>query len=181
MIETILCTKSNDHIRLREHLFNQAGEGAAFIYVKPIVQNRVLILEAVGYKFIQSKDFVDSSYYGLELKLDVWNEVIVAATKLNAHIVEIHSHPFSESNTGFSDYDLSGFKELVPHIWWRFNKGPYLALVYGQNDFDALLWAESPYDPQRLKYILLDNGKKLKPTDKTITMIKKEKIFYEDK
>jgi len=180
MIEAILRISNKDHDLLWKHLFSQDGEGAAFIYVKSNTHGDSMTLSPAGFEFIQSNDFVENNYLGLELRPETINKVIVSATKLKAKIVEVHSHPFSKKNTTFSDFDLRGFEEFVPHIWWRLNGGPYVALVYGHNDFDSLLWIKSPHDPQSLTHILLDEGEKVKPTGATLKMFNREGAVYEN-
>jgi hypothetical protein len=47
----------------------------------------------------------------------------------------------------FSPSDLFGLDEFVPHVRWRLKGIPYLAVVLGASDFDALVWRSRSPEP----------------------------------
>jgi len=149
------------------HLLGQRGEAAAFIYTKPKSSDGDLRLDFIELELVSPKDCRGGSLYGIELTDTARSRVIAKAAQLAASITEAHSHPFTRRGAMFSGIDLEGLKEFVPHVWWRLRGGPYAALVFGQRDFDALVWVASPDNPLGLSALALDDGRTLKPTGRT--------------
>ena len=139
----------------------------AFMFARVFKKEGVVSFDFIDMDLVQEHELESSGYYGIELGEDIWNRIMAKAFRLNASLIEAHSHPFSEKNVGFSQYDMKGFKELVPHLWWRMGGVPYGALVFGQRDFDALFWTENPHNYQLLHSIITNEGRKLKPTNIT--------------
>ena len=80
---------------------------------------------------------------------------IKRAHDLKASLVEIHSHRVG-SVARFSDSDLAGVAEFVPHVWWRLKGRPYLAVVVAHSGFDGIAWLSGPHTAIRLHGILTD-------------------------
>ena len=135
--------------------------------------------DSVGHRFIvndyylvQKPELVGDNAYHIELAEETFSRMIVKAAKEQAVLCEVHSHPLSDKGVKFSGSDFYGFKECVPHIWWRLGKRPYLAIVFGQSDIDALVWCQSPEHPSKVDRIVLDNNHFIKPTQRSIKLLK---------
>ena len=70
-------------------------------------------------------------------------------------LVEFHSHT-GPWPAAFSGSDLIGFREFVPHIWWRLKGRPYLAVVACRSTFDGFAWIAGPTAPVPIAGILND-------------------------
>ena len=132
-----------------------AAESAGFLFVVPGVQeDNAQTYEHIEWYPVQSSGFVDRSWYHLELTDKVRAYVIKRAHDLGASIVEFHSHPGSRS-AAFSYSDHRGFREFVPHVWWRLRGRPYFAIVVSQASLDGLAWMLNPRTPQHLDGIVV--------------------------
>ena len=141
----------SDHI-LSDSL---AAESAGFLFVVPRTpEDDTQVFEQIEWYPVQPSGFVDRSWYHLELTDEVRAYVIKRAHDLGASIVEFHSHPGSRS-AEFSNSDQRGFRDFVPHVWWRLRGRPYFAIVVSQNNFDGLAWMLDARTPQRLDGIVV--------------------------
>jgi hypothetical protein len=84
--------------------------------------------------------------------------IIKMASDRKLLLGEIHSHPGCRQDAGFSPSDLAGFDDFVPHIFWRLRAKRYVALVFGENDFDALVWSNDPKARYRWKPAKRNSG-----------------------
>lgn len=152
----------------RAHLFGSANdhEQAVFLFANPLVEDEHRVLEVTEAYHASPRDFARQYSDYLELSDEARRGVIKRAYQLKASMVEIHSH-LGEWPAAFSYADLSGLDETVPHIWWRLQERPYLALVFTDTAFDALLWWDSPNAPEALSGIMIDD-ELLAPTNLTL-------------
>ena len=104
---------------------------------------------------MKSNEYEYKSRYHIELKDGIRPKIIKMAADSDTSIIEIHSHPFAEQ-ARFSYSDFSGFKEFVPHLFWRLKNKPYAAIVFSKNDFDSLAWMETPNIPEQTTELLID-------------------------
>lgn len=109
--------------------------------------------------------FAHRSPFFLELADETRAAVIKRAHDLSASVIEIHSHP-SQLMAAFSESDIRGFYEFVPHMLWRLKNRPYAAVVVARNSFDSLAWFESVDAPVPMA-IRLEDGAILQPTGTT--------------
>jgi hypothetical protein len=112
-------------------------EFAAFLfgrYGEP--EQMVTVIE---HYFVPANDLVHQERDHLELSADVRPRLIKRAHDLGACLIEAHSHPFP-ANAMFSTYDIANLRETVPHMLWRLRGQPYIAIVVGPTNFDALVW-----------------------------------------
>lgn len=117
------------------------AEEAAFAYAVVDQENpEEVSFRVVGIDLIPEDGFFHRSLYSLELSDETRARIIKRAHDLKASLVELHSHPFPLP-AQFSASDHAGFLEVVPHVRWRLNGRPYLAIVVAPNSFDALVWA----------------------------------------
>lgn len=152
---------------LREHLLRKGSfrEEAAFLYVRVNQEGSCLDLEVVAVEKMERADFVAQHGDYLELADSARARVIKRAHDLGAALVEAHSHP-GKLPAEFSFADRRGLQETVPHMFWRLPGKPYLALVFADSGFDALLWV-SGSKPQALDGVQLD-ASTLTPTNSSL-------------
>ncbi len=93
--------------------------------------------------------FASRSAVHFELTDEIRAGVIKRAHDLGASLVEFHSHT-GPWPAGFSASDILGFREFVPHVWWRLKGRPYLAVVVTASGFDAVAWVTGPGTPSQL-------------------------------
>lgn len=159
----ILTLPKEVHAALWAHLMDQSPfEEAAFSYMR-----EDSLKEADAYQYIEwypvpPSGFTSRSGFHLELTDDTRALVIKRAHDLGASLVEFHSHT-GHWPPAFSPSDLAGFREFVPHVWWRLKRRPYLAVVVGHSGFDGLAWVTDAHRPARLGGIRV-NGELLMPT-----------------
>jgi hypothetical protein len=137
-------------------------EQAAFAYTQRQVQNGTEIFQFIDWVPVPPEGFVTQTRFHIELRDEVRASAIKMAHDLGASLVEMHSH-LGPWPAAFSISDLFGFKEFVPHVWWRLYGRPYLALVLCRSGFDGLAWLDNPNTPQRLDGIIVEDLL-LKPT-----------------
>lgn len=166
MKEVHLSIPENTFNKLQAHVLKTSLEDAAFAYVKSHIRNDRLIFEVIDWDPIHENDFESRSAYHLSLSFETQGKIIKKAHDLNASLVEFHSHS-GDFPVKFSYSDFIGFEEFVPHVWWRLNGKPYLAVVFNHNSFDGLAWIENPNIPQQLNCIRVEN-KELRPTQRTL-------------
>ena len=154
---------------LFQHLFEQGAEKeeGAFLLVNPSETGKELRLRVIELIKLYEANYVEQSDDYLELDEGTWSRVIKRAHSLRACIVEVHSH-VGPWPAAFSLADLRGLRRTVPHVWWRLQNRPYLALVFTRKEFDALLWTHSPHKPTLLNCIS-SGGEILKPTSNSLS------------
>ena len=138
--------------RLWTHLLREDTlcEQAAFLFCKSAhAADSGRIFEAVDQAFLGPDDFVAQHRDYLELKDETRIEMIKRAHVLGVSLAELHSHP-GPWPAAFSLYDRMGLKETVPHMRWRLQKRPYLAIVVAPSGFDALVWSSDTRIPEPL-------------------------------
>jgi hypothetical protein len=160
---------------IRAHLLQDDSEQAAFLFIKTDLRGTECTLEVIDYYLVPEAELAwggDPHY--LELTDEAKAKVIKMASDRKAALGEAHSHPFSLSRCSFSPSDLEGFREFVPHVWWRLRAKPYVAFVIGQRSFDSLVWLADPGRPIPLDALILDGNKRLKPTGLTLAGLKRK-------
>lgn len=153
---------------------NTWKEQAVFAYaINTGGENKSLKLELVETDFIDPIDFVCHSEMHIDLSGIKRAQIIRRAHELNASIVEWHSHPRFWP-VMFSKSDMVGLAEFVPHVMWRLEGRPYIALVVTPYDFDALIWKGAPDTPHQLGCLEI-GFRKLYPTGATL---KNQRALY---
>lgn len=102
----------------------------------------------------------------IELTDEIRAKVIKRAHDLSATLVEFHSHLY-QSKARFSESDLIGFNDFVPHVMWRLKRRPYVAIVVAGSTFDGLVWLADPKVPVNLTELRI-GPKSLSPTGTTL-------------
>jgi hypothetical protein len=148
-------------------------EQAAFAFTQRQANKKTEIFQFVEWLPVPSEGFIIQTRSHIELKDEVKASAIKRAHDLEASLVEMHSH-LGRWPAAFSISDFLGFKEFVPHVWWRLKGRPYLALVVCRSGFDGLAWIDNPNTPQHLSGITVEDSL-LKPTGLSRTELE----FYE--
>lgn len=136
----------------------KAAEQASFVFARQESGNGTEVFQYVEWRPVPPDGFESRSSSHFELTDATRAGVIKRAHDLGASLVEFHSHtgPWPAE---FSGSDLAGFREFVPHIWWRLKGRPYLAVVVTHSGFDGFVWLAGPPAPVPLRGILV--GKNL--------------------
>lgn len=93
--------------------------------------------------------------------------VIKWAHDRGAALVEAHVHRRGDP-AEFSASDRSGLEAFVPHVWWRLRHRPYVALVFGESTFDALVWRSDPGSPEPVNALRVEGRPDRRPTGRTL-------------
>ena len=141
-------------------------EQAAFLFTHTQRELRKICFAVAGIKLLSPEDFTVQEGDYLAMADSTRAGLIKQAHDMAASLIEIHSHP-GPWPAAFSLADREGLRETVPHMWWRLNRRPYLALVVARSGFDALVWVDNPTAPQALDGLLVD-GRTLIPTNASL-------------
>lgn len=152
--------------KIKDFLLLDAEERVVFLLINKTNEITKTIFEVKDFCLVQQNE-IDQSSYSVRLEQVIQAKIIKWAWNSGFALAEIHSHPFSTKNTAFSYSDIAGLKEFVPHVWWRLKNRPYIAMVFGKRDYDALAWVDSPRSPKKLEGILVES-KLFRPTNSTI-------------
>ena len=120
---------------------------------------------------IPPEGFEYQGAYHVSLTDEARAEAIKWAWDARACLVEAHSHS-DPGPAEFSPSDLWGFRDWVPHLFWRLRQRPYGALVTAGDSFDALAWLEAPDRPESVERIELDDGSVLVATGRTLAGVR---------
>lgn len=85
-------------------------------------------------------------------------------------IIEAHSHLGRWGDPArFSDLDVEGLQEWVPHVRWRLGWRAYAALVVGPTTFDGLHWhGTKAAMPEQLESLEVSGGSRYEATALTL-------------
>ncbi len=153
---------------LMAHLLPPDGhqEQAAFLFAHAKREVRKVCFAVAGFKLLWPEDFTVQESDYLAMTDSTRAGLIKQAHDMAASLIEIHSH-LGPWPAAFSPADREGLRETVPHMWWRLNQRPYLALVVARSGFDALVWVDNPTTPQALDGLLVDE-RTLTPTNASL-------------
>lgn len=141
------------YAELMEHLSSDEVEHVAFLFTEPAVPGEPLRV-CESYR-VPAEGFDFQSAYHVSLTDDVRGYVIKRAWDLDGCLIEVHSHGGGPP-AWFSGSDLCGFEEWVPHVRWRLRRRVYIALVFADSDFDALVWEGDGAAPSALSELAVD-------------------------
>src|SRR5205807_2188939 len=102
------------------HLFQSGGEieQAAFGFTERHERNGSIIFRLMEWTLVPPIGFEVQTAYHIELTDEMRATVIKRAHDLGACLVEFHCHT-GRWPASFSPSDRMGFREFVPHVWWR--------------------------------------------------------------
>ena len=168
--------EGSSYKNIKDFLLRDGSEHAVFLFATTTSDDSKLDFQVKDYYLVPDEE-TDNSSYDLSLTEESQSKIIKRAWVSKCSLIEIHSHPFTKKGAGFSYYDLDGFKQFVPHVWWRLKGSPYIALVFGNADYDALAWVDNPNESVPLTGIIVDNTI-LEPTNNTLVVQKgKSKLW----
>ncbi len=153
---------------IRNHLLQSSLEQVAFGFGKKDHSNMLTIMEVIP---VPSENLEIQEIEYVVLSESTQAKLIKHAWDTGTSLVEFHSHP-KQPQAHFSHSDLCGFREFVPHVWWRLKGAPYVAVVMGPRNFDALIWSTAPTVPERLDYLHVGLSIK-QPTGLTINFLER--------
>lgn len=92
------------------------------------------------------------------------------AAKRGGAIIEAHSHLGRWGDPArFSDFDVEGLREWVPHVRWRLGWRAYAAFVVGPTTFDGVHWdGAKGAEPHQLKSLEVIGGPLFEATGLTL-------------
>jgi proteasome lid subunit RPN8/RPN11 len=155
------------HDALWRHLLPDrvAVEQAAFAFATRETTPDAELFRCIEWYGVPEDGFASRSALHFELTDETRALVIKRAHDLGASLVEFHSHT-GRWQAEFSGSDIAGFREFVPHVWWRLKGRPYVALVVTRSGFDAFAWLDGPGEPVPLGGILA-GGRRVAPTGRS--------------
>jgi len=149
------------------HLLRGPGtpEEAAFVFVSRDPDHGEDQYRYVDWVPVSPNGFASRSPVHFELTDETRARVIKRAHDVGASLIEVHSHT-GRWPAAFSPTDIIGFREFVPHVWWRLKGRPYGAVVVTTTGFDAAFWVTGPETVSGLDGIVVD-AELLRPTGLT--------------
>lgn len=172
-MSTILSIDKHHYKHIRKYLLQNHLEQVCFLFYNAIWDDRALNLSVVDYYLAIPQDYTYQSAFHIELNDACQAKIIKKAWDQQLSLGEIHSHPTSYK-AYFSSSDISGFKEFVPHVWWRLKKGPYIAIILSQRDVDAIAWVKDPEAHEQVKEIRMGSDI-VYPSNNTIKLLQEKK------
>jgi hypothetical protein len=170
MMSVSLSFGADLHRELVAHLRATENEQVAFLFTEPAVLGEPLRVAQL-YR-VPPEGFERQSSFHVTLADEVRGHVIGRAWQLGGSLVEVHSHE-GGSPASFSHSDMSGFEEWVPHVRWRLPDRAYVALVFADDSFDALVWDDGHEGPRPLAGVIIDGRAILAPTGITYSRLSK--------
>jgi len=164
MTQVVLQMSEEMYCDLWAHLIPErfVMEEVAFVYARIQQHAEAVVFECIEWVPVLPDGFAHRSEVHLELSDETKSGAIKRAHDLQLSLIEFHSHGDGWP-AQFSPSDIYGFREFVPHVWWRLKGRPYAAIVVANSSFDGFAWKSDPHTPERLGGIAV--GKKLlRPT-----------------
>ena len=162
MLSLFLSLEPDARAAIWDHLLGSAQESAGFLFVSPEHHGERTLFRYMDWFPVPPDGFQSRSKYHFELTDAIRSTIIKQAHDTGASLAELHSHT-GDHPAAFSRSDHRGFREFVPHVWWRLKGRPYLAMVVSRLGFDGLVWMSNPKLPERLDGVLVD-GTLMAPT-----------------
>lgn len=119
------------------------------------------------WRAVPPEGFESQSTFHVTLTDAIKTEVIRWAWESGVCLVEAHSHSHL-GRAEFSPSDLWGFRDWVPHLFWRLRSRPYAAFITADDAFDGLAWINAADAPEQVERIELGDGVVLTATKRTL-------------
>lgn len=158
---TSLSMPASMYADLIAHLSSSKVEQVAFLFSEPPVPGEPL--RVVEMYRVPREGFDFQSDYHVALTDEMRGRVIKRAHDLGGCLVEVHSHGGGPP-VWFSGSDLRGFEEWVRHVRWRLRRRTYVALVFADKAFDALVWEGDDNAPTPLVSLEVDGQEPAAPS-----------------
>ena len=169
-VATNLTMPPETHDEIWRHLLQNDREQVAFAFADTELLPEELTFKLEGVFLVPPEGLEVHESYHVSLTDDTQAKVIKEAWDRQQALVEFHSHRGIASRAVFSPSDLSGLKDFVPHVRWRLQGKPYLALVVADADFDALVWRDDV--AEGLTHVTVA-GRLLCPTGLTVKRLRR--------
>ncbi|PZR82737.1 MAG: hypothetical protein DLM65_03220 [Candidatus Aeolococcus gillhamiae] len=121
---------------LSQHL--QIAEAVAFM--RASMPDAVGVFRVQELRMVQSQAYDSRSDDHCTVDDETRAKVIKWAWDSTSCLLEAHSHGLLFSPARFSRFDLVQLAQWVPHVQWRLQGRPYVALVTASRDIDGLAW-----------------------------------------
>lgn len=153
------------------HLSRSEVEQVAFLFTRPPAPREPLRVSE--FYPVPRDQFEIQSAYHVSLSDGVRGTIIRRAHELGGCLVEVHSHGGGPP-VSFSLSDLLGFDEWVPHVRWRLPQRAYVALVFADDAFDALVWDGDRGAPAPLTELQIDGREPRSPSGRTYVRLQRD-------
>jgi hypothetical protein len=154
------------------HLSSSKVERVAFLFSEPPAPGTPMRVSEI-YEVPRDGFDVQSDFH-VALTDEVRAHVIKRAHDLAGCLVEVHSHGGGPP-VWFSGSDLRGFEDWVPHVRWRLGRRPYVALVFADEAFDALVWEAEDNVPRQLTELKVDGRPPQAPSGITCERLRRNR------
>lgn len=153
---------------LWSHLLKNETEQVAFVFAAVTDAGDTTVFSAQDHYLATPNDFRIHSEFHVELTDEARSRILKRAWDTGTTPIELHSHPADLWGAMFSQSDMYGFKDFVPHCRWRLRGLPYLAIVVSPAGTDALAWVDKSGDAVALTAICAGGEQVVIPTNQTI-------------
>jgi len=101
--------------------------------------------------------FLEPGPWCVQLTDEAQQQILMWATANSGWVIEMHSHigPLGDPAC-FSPTDIEALATWVPHIRWRLQARPYMAIVVGPKTIDGVAWTGKPGEVESIKTLLVD-------------------------
>lgn len=139
----------------------------AFLYARAEDEDKFVVEEMYR---VPEEHLDHSSRYFISLTDEGFTTVMKKAARLGLVPIEVHSHRDKSFEPGFSGSDFEGFEDTVPHVRWRLQGRPYMAMVFAPSGYDALIWRGEAGEVEGLDAMVID-GELHKPSGTSLERI----------
>jgi hypothetical protein len=158
-----LILEASDAARLSDHLARGDDEQLAFMLAEWDGDQA----HVVELRLVENAAFDLQTPWHISLGDDEVGEVIRWAHEAGLSLVEAHVHREGDP-AAFSPSDRGGLHAFVPHVWWRLRHRPYIALVFGETTYDALVWLHDATTPEGLDALVVPGAADRMPTGRSL-------------
>lgn len=163
-------------IGLRSHLFQSTArdrnpEEAAFGYAAVTAAQHTTNFSVSEMHLVAPQEFELQSEYHFTLTDEALGYQIKQAWDRGLSLVEFHCHRWPDDPPQFSLSDISGFSEIVPHLFWRLKGRPYGAVLLTPRGVDAVAWIKDGEQAEAVDRIVAGHGV-IKPSGLTIATLR---------
>jgi proteasome lid subunit RPN8/RPN11 len=152
MIGHVVCLSRGQEQKLREHLFQNELEQAAFLFARVVDGDRAgLRFEAEELYLVPDTGWALQWEYHLEMADSERAEVMRRARQAGLALVDCHSHPGAGRRARFSPSDIDGITDFAPYVHWKLDRRPYVAMVWAERGIDGVVWRAGSDRPGLLR------------------------------
>lgn len=142
--------KNGELRSLRKNLLKDLSkEYHAILLGKTVSIGGSSILNVYDARLLRSSDYENQSPAFLRLKKDFVHKTLVELThRLDVDtMIDVHTHPFSESSANFSGIDDNDEKVFSTFLFERFNGIHYASIVLSQTQYSSRIWTIENSNP----------------------------------